>query len=223
MGESIRLTADDGHEFAAYRAEPEGEARGGIVVIQEIFGVNAHIREVCDGYAKEGYLAIAPAIFDRFARGVDLGYEDDDKTAGRALKAEGNKNLDLVMNDVKAARDAAASAGNVGITGYCWGGVVVWAAACRLDFNAAVSYYGGGIIDLNDENPKCPTILHFGKNDGSIPLDDVEVISVTHPEVEVYIYDAGHGFNCDHRPEFDQASAETSLKRTLALFAVNVG
>ncbi|NQU62369.1 MAG: dienelactone hydrolase family protein [Rhodospirillales bacterium] len=227
MGETIKLTAADGHEFEAYRAEPEGDAqgspKGGIVVIQEIFGVNAHIREVCDGYARQGYLAIAPAIFDRFERGVDLGYTDDDKTIGRALKAKGNDNLDAVLADVKAAHDAAATAGKVGITGYCWGGVVVWAAACRLGFDAAVAYYGGGIIDLNAEEPTCPTILHFGEHDGSIPMADVDAISAAHPDVEVHVYDAGHGFNCDHRPEFDRESAEIALHITHDLFAEHVG
>ncbi|MDA0305610.1 MAG: dienelactone hydrolase family protein [Proteobacteria bacterium] len=227
MGEIIRLAAADGHEFDAYKAAPEGAPRGAIVVIQEIFGVNSHIREDTDGFAEQGYVAIAPAIFDRFQRGVELGYEDDDKTIGRGLKAQGNENLDLVMADVKAARDAAmeaiGSAGKVGITGYCWGGVVVWAAACRLEFDAAAAYYGGGIIDLNDETPKCPTILHFGKHDASIPLTDVDAIAAAHPEVAVNIYDAGHGFNCDHRPEYHEESAKLALTRTMALFKEHIG
>jgi len=223
VGEIIRLTAADGHEFDAYKATPEGDAKGAIVVIQEIFGVNIHIREDTDRFAEQGYVAIAPAIFDRFQRGVDLSYEDDDKTIGRGLKAQGNENLDLVMADVKAAHDALSSAGKVGITGYCWGGVVVWAAACRLEFDAAAAYYGGGIIDLNDETPKCPTILHFGKHDASIPLADVDVIAAAHPEVAVNIYDAGHGFNCDHRPEYHEESAQSALKRTLNLFQEHVG
>jgi len=223
MGETIQLTAADGHVFDAYRARPEGAPRGGVVVIQEIFGVNVHIRDVADGFAGEGYLAVAPAIFDRFEKGVDLGYTADDIAVGREFKAKGNENLDNVMADVKAAWEAASAAGKVGITGYCWGGVVVWAAACRLDFNAAACYYGGGIIDLNDEAPKCPTILHFGKNDQSIPMKDVDAISAAHPDVAVHIYDAGHGFNCDRRDSYDEASADTALKRTLALFAENVG
>ena len=231
MGETIQLTAADGHQFDAYISEPgarpqgdaKGETKGGIVVIQEIFGVNGHIRDGADGYAAEGYTAIAPALFDRFEKGVDLGYEDDDKTVGRDLKAKGNENLENVMADVKAAWEAASSAGKVGITGYCWGGFVVWAAACRLNFAAAAGYYGGGIIELNHEAPKCPTILHFGKNDQSIPMDDVDAISTAHPEVSVYIYDAGHGFNCDRRPEFNEEASKTSLKRTLDLFAENVG
>ncbi len=223
MGETIQLTAADGHEFDAYRAEPEGEAKGGVVVIQEIFGVNGHIREVADGFAADGYLAVAPAIFDRFERGVELGYEADDITAGRELKARGNENLDNVLADVRAAWEAASAAGKVGITGYCWGAVVVWAAACRLDFDAAACYYGAGIIELNLETPKCPAILHFGKNDQSIPMADVDAISAAHPEVPVYIYDAGHGFNCDRRGAYDEAAAKTARARTLELFAGNVG
>ncbi|HJO75788.1 MAG TPA: dienelactone hydrolase family protein [Rhodospirillales bacterium] len=227
MGETIRLTAADGHQLSAYRADPPGETgaapKGGIVVIQEIFGVNSHVRNVADGFAAEGYVAIAPAIFDRFQAGVDLGYEDEDKTIGIGLKAQGNEHLDLVMADVRAAWEAASAVGKVGITGYCWGGFVVWAAACRLNFDAAVGYYGGGIIGLNGENPNCPTILHFGKHDQSIPLEDVEAISQAHPEVPVYIYDAGHGFNCDHRPEYNEEASTMALKRTMELFAENVG
>ncbi len=223
MGETIQLTAADGHQFDAYRAEADGEARGAVVVIQEIFGVNIHIRDVTDGYASQGYLAIAPAIFDRFERGVDLGYEADDIAIGRDLKALGNENLDNVLADVKAAYDVAKDAGKVGITGYCWGGVVVWAAACRLDFDAASSYYGGGIIDLADETPKCPTILHFGKQDESIPLDDVNAISAAHPDLDVYLYDAGHGFNCDRRGSYDEESSKMATARALDLFSGALG
>lgn len=223
MGETIRLTAADGHEFDAYKASPEGDAKGAIVVIQEIFGVNGHIRDVTDGYAAEGYLAIAPAIFDRFERGVELDYVPDDIAIGRDFKAKGNENLDQVLADVKAAHDAVASAGKVGITGYCWGGVVVWAAACRLDFDAAAAYYGAGIIELNAESPKCPTILHFGKHDASIPLTDVDAIAEAHPEVAVNVYDAGHGFNCNKRGDFNEQASRSALKRTLALFQENIG
>ena len=218
MGQIIQLTASDGHKLNAYCAEPEGEPRGGVVVVQEIFGVNIHIREVTDSYAREGYLAIAPAIFDRFEVGVELGYEPDDIAIGQKLKVKGNENLDNVLLDVKAALDSIKNAGNVGITGYCWGGVIVWAAACRLEFEAASSYYGGGIIDLVNETPKCHTILHFGRNDQSIPIDDVDKIMKEHPGVSVYLYDAGHGFNCNHRASYDEDSSNLALRRTLDLF-----
>jgi len=223
MGETIQLTAADGHVFDAYRAPPEGAPKGGVVVIQEIFGVNGHIRDVADGFAAEGYLAVAPALFDRFEKGVDLGYTPDDIAIGREFKAKGNENLGNVLADVQAAWEAASAAGKVGITGYCWGAVVVWAAACRLNFDAAACYYGAGIIDLNLETPKCPAILHFGKEDQSIPMDEVDAISAAHPEIPVYLYDAGHGFNCDRRGSYDEESAKTALKRTLELFAGNLG
>ncbi|MAF94487.1 MAG: carboxymethylenebutenolidase [Rhodospirillaceae bacterium] len=223
MGETITLTAADGHVLDAYRAEPEGDPKGAVVVIQEIFGVNVHIRDVADRLAAEGYLAIAPAIFDRFEKGVELGYSEDNVALGREYKTKANDNLDNVMADVRAAWEAASEAGKVGVIGYCWGGVVVWAAACRLDFDAASGYYGAGIVDLKDETPKCPTILHFGKYDGSIPMDDVDAISAAHPEVTVYVYDAGHGFNCDRRDSYNEESARTALKRTLGLFAGNLG
>ncbi len=235
MGETIKLTAADGHEFDAYRADPEGDAgngpRGGVVVIQEIFGVNGHIRDVADSYAADGYLAVAPAIFDRFERGVELDYTPEGIAAGREFKAQGNDNLDSVLADVAAAHAHVAGAGQgnnkgnnkVGITGYCWGGVVVWAAACRLGFDAAASYYGGGIIDLKDETPTCPIILHFGREDESIPLADVDAISAAHPNVPVHLYDAGHGFNCDRRGSYHEESAALARQRTLKLFKENLG
>ena len=219
MGEYVKLTAADGHQFDAYRAEPNAEVSGAVVVIQEIFGVNTHIREVTDAFAQEGYLAIAPAIFDRFERGIELGYEPDDIATGQILKAKGNENLKKVLADVKAAYDAVQGTGFVGITGYCWGGVVVWAAACRLKFDAASSYYGGGIIALVDEKPKCPAILHFGREDKSIPLEDVHKISLAHPGLDTHLYDAGHGFNCDRRGSYDEDAAKLAFERTLELFA----
>jgi carboxymethylenebutenolidase len=218
MGETVQLTSADGHQFDAYRAAPDGVPLGAVVVIQEIFGVNKHIRDVTEGFAREGYLAIAPAIFDRFSKGVELGYEEDDISIGRELKSKGNENLDNILADVEAAFDAVKDNGFVGITGYCWGGVIVWAAACRLNFDAASSYYGGGIIDLVNESPKCKTIMHFGREDESIPLEDVNIISTAHPKVIVHLYNAGHGFNCDRRRSYDEKSAELALIRTLKLF-----
>ena len=228
MGEFTSVSTLEGDaQFDAYVAKPEGEPTAAIIVIQEIFGVNAHIRDVTDGYAGQGYLSIGPALFDRFERGVELGYTDEDIVVGREYKAQGNENLDNVMADVAAAHANVAGAGQrnnkVGITGYCWGGVVVWAAACRLDFDAAACYYGGGIIDLKDEMPKCPTILHFGKQDASILMEDVNAISAAHPVLAVFVYDAGHGFNCDRRPSYNAESSAIARERTLAFLAENLG
>jgi carboxymethylenebutenolidase len=219
MGEYVQLTARDDHKFDAYRAKPDTKIKGAVVVIQEIFGVNIHIREVADTFAQEGYLAIAPAIFDRFEKRVELGYESGDISIGKVLKAKGNKNLNNVIADVEAAFHAVQDTDFVGITGYCWGGVIAWAAACRLKFDAASSYYGGGIIDHVDEKPNCPTILHFGREDKTIPLEDVHKISMAHPELSTHLYDAGHGFNCDHRGSYDEGASKLAFDRTLELFA----
>jgi carboxymethylenebutenolidase len=218
MGKDISLKAADGHELSAYLCTPEEESRGGIIVIQEIFGVNVHIRDVTERYAALGYTAIAPALYDRYERGFEVGYEPDDIAKGRDHKAAANENLDGVLNDVEAARAAIADSGKVGITGFCWGGVVVWLAACRLDVQAASGYYGGGIIDHISETPKCPTILHFGERDASIPLDDVEQVAAAHPDVDVHVYQADHGFHCDLRGSFDPRSADIAGMRTIRLF-----
>ena len=222
MGHDITLTASDGHALSAYLCEPEGAARGGVVVIQEIFGVNAHIRDVTERYAALGYKVIAPALYDRFERGFEVGYSPEDIDAGRVHKASANENLEGVLADVEAARLAIADAGKVGITGFCWGGFVVWLAACRLDVQAAAGYYGGGILDYNSEQPKCPTILHFGEKDTSIPLGDVERISSAHADVDVYIYDAEHGFHCDLRAAYNPRAADIAGMRTLRLFDENL-
>ncbi|MAN81374.1 MAG: carboxymethylenebutenolidase [Rhodospirillaceae bacterium] len=218
MGQDITLTAGDGFQLHGYRADPEGTPRGGIVVIMEIFGVNEHIRDLCDRFAEVGYLAVAPALYDRFEKGFEVGYTPDDIAKGRVMKDNGNAHFDNVMLDVEAARKVAAEAGKVGITGYCWGGVVTWAAACRLDFQAASAYYGGGILPYVNELPNCPTILHFGKLDQSIPLTDVEKIAKTRPECPVYLYDADHGFHCDMRGSFNPHAAQVASIRTFRLF-----
>jgi len=218
MGEQIRLNAADGHELGAYRADPESQARGGVVVIQEIFGVNVHIRAVCDRFAALGYQTIAPALYDRCERDFECGYSADEIAVGRELKAKANEDLDGVLADVEAARAAVADAGRVGVTGFCWGGFVTWLTACRLDMAAAAGYYGGGIMDHLGESPKCPTILHFGRNDGSIPMNDVEAIASAHGDVAVHVYEAGHGFNCDLRGDYDPHAAAIAGMRTLRLF-----
>lgn len=222
MGKVIQLTAADGFEFDAYLAEPEGEAKGQVVVIQEIFGVNPHIREVCDGYANDGYCALAPAIFDRAERGVELGYDEAGMTKGVTLA---RKELDMAktMQDVQAAIDFAAKSGPVAMVGYCFGGLVCWLSAANLSGLSCVSgYYGGGIAGMNDLQPKVPTMLHFGDQDAHIPVSDVEQIQDAHSDVEVFLYEADHGFNCDHRASFDEAAAKLAKQRTLEFFAANM-
>ncbi len=217
MPETIELTAGDGTRLDAYLARPQATPKAGLVVIQEVFGVNAHIRSVADGFAAEGYLTVAPALFDRRERGVELNYDEAGLTKGRALR--GAITWDEVALDVAAAVEAAAEAGQVGVVGYCWGGSVAWLAACRLPVAAAVGYYGGQINDLIEETPGCPVMLHFGEADPMIPLDNVDAIRQRHPQVEVFTYPAGHGFNCNARGDFEAESAAVARERTLALLA----
>jgi carboxymethylenebutenolidase len=220
MGTTIKLTTSDGKTIGAYVAEPKGKPKGGLVVIQEIFGVNRHIRNVTDGFAAAGYYAVAPALFDRIRPGVELGYTPDDLAHGRELRSK--LGWDEVMADTKAAVDAAKKAGKVGVVGYCFGGTVAWLAATRLGL-PAVGYYGGGIAGFANEQPKAPVMLHFGEKDAHIPLTDVEKVRAAHPKVPIHVYQAGHGFSCDERPDFNKASHEAALKRTLAFFAEYVG
>ncbi len=217
MGESIRLTAEDGPEMDAYLARPDGTAKAGLVVCQEIFGVNQHIRTVVDRFAGAGYLTVAPALFDRVKQGVELGYEQEDKISGRAIRA--GVTFDAAVLDVEAGRKAVEAAGKVGVVGYCWGGSVAWMAACRLPVAAAVCYYGGQIHDHRHEPPGCPVTMHFGMLDTSIPTEHVSEIRAAQPTAEVFLYPAGHGFNCDHRADFDPTSAEQALERTLNRFS----
>jgi carboxymethylenebutenolidase len=222
MGRMIELAAADGFVLSAYRADPAGKARGAVVVAQEIFGVNSHIRSVCDGFAADGYLTIAPALFDRIERGVDIGYTPEDVARGRALK--GKAGIDAALSDVTAARDAVAGAGKVGVVGYCWGGYVAWMAAARLaGFACAIPYYGGGMLEAVGERPKCPVIAHFGERDGNIPVDGVRKFAAAHPESQVLIYPADHGFNCDQRGSYDAPSAMLARERTLAFLRTHVG
>ena len=218
MGQNITLTASDGHVLGAYLCEPENECKGSIIVVQEIFVVNVHIRDVAERFAAVGYKTISPALYDRLETGFETGYGSDDVARGRDLKSATNENLDGVMADMEAAYAAVSDTGKVAVTGFCWGGVVVWLAACRMNIQAAAGYYGGGIIDFVDEKPKCPTILHFGERDHSIPLDDVNVIAKNHPGVAVNIYEADHGFHCDMRGSFDPRAANIAGMRTIRLF-----
>ncbi len=222
MGATTQMTAADGHELSIYRAEPAGRARGGLVVVQEIFGVNSHIRAVCDDFAAEGYLAVAPALFDRVERGMELGYQSDDIARGRAIREK--VSLEDAQADVEAAARELAGAGRIGVVGYCWGGTVAWVAATRSkSFAAAVSYYGGGVPELAGEQPNCPVQLHFGEQDHAIPLEGVERLQTAHPQLPVYVYPAGHGFNCDQRASYHAESARLARERTLAFLRAHVG
>ena len=222
MGSMVAVVAADGFRLSAYRAEPEAAPRGAVVVVQEIFGVNSHIKSVCDGFAADGYLAIAPALFDRVRPGVDLGYTADDVAAGRELKAA--VSTDHALLDVAAAQAEVAGAGKVGIVGYCWGGLVAWMAAARLPgFACAVPYYGGGMIEAIDEQPQCLVMMHFGEQDQFIPVAGVERLRAAHPAHQVFLYAANHGFNCDQRGSFNAAAAALARKRTQELFRTHIG
>lgn len=229
MGQMIELIAADGARIPAYEARPQGQPRGAVVVIQEIFGVNSHIRSVADGYAEQGYLAVAPACFHRAKPGVELGYSEANmgegfgyKTAVEALPAPG------VLQDIQAAIDHAANAsgGKVGIVGYCWGGLLTWRSACLLKgLSAAVPYYGGGMTTVAEvaRKPSVPVLAHFAEIDKWIPMDGVVDFQTLHPEVRVCTYEAHHGFNCDQRAAWHAPSAKLARERTLAFFAEHLG
>jgi len=221
MGERIELTASDGHRLGAYLARPDGAAKAGLVICQEIFGVNAHIREVTDGFAGEGYLAIAPALFDRIEPGVELAYTADDTARGRALRTA--LAWDRVMLDVGAAAAEVRAGAGVGVVGYCWGGSLAWLAACRLPVAAAVGYYGGQIHEHRAETPNCPVLLHFGERDPIITKEHVAEIAALHPEVPIFTYDAGHGFNCTARADYDAEAAAVARWRTLDFLVQHLG
>jgi carboxymethylenebutenolidase len=215
MSEHITLHASDGQALGAYVARPDGEPTAALVVVQEIFGVNAHIRSVADGYAKDGFLAVAPALFDRIEPNVELGYEGAD--AQRARSFIPRLDIDKSLVDVAAAVDFCTSTGKkVGVIGYCYGGTMAWLAACRLPIAAAVGYYGGRIAQYADETPAVPVMLHFGRQDAHIPAEEVEKVQSLHPEIEIYWYDAGHGFNCDARASYNAAAAQEARARSLA-------
>ncbi|MFO1412721.1 MAG: dienelactone hydrolase family protein [Burkholderiales bacterium] len=216
-GEFIGLTASDGHRLRAYRSAPEGAPRGALVVLHEIFGCNAHIREVCDGYADRGYLAIAPALFDRAERDVEMDYGPASIERGRALRAA--IGWDASVRDVAAAIDAAAAGGPVGVIGYCWGGTLAFLAATRLGGLAcAVSYYGGQTTPFARERIRVPMLMHFGEQDPRILPDDIRAQAQGNPDIEMHLYPADHGFNCDHRKEWHRESAAQALARTLEFF-----
>jgi carboxymethylenebutenolidase len=219
MGLNIDLSAGDGHRLAAYMSNPAGTPRGGIVVIQEIFGVTRHIRAVADQYAAAGFTAIAPALFDRVERNVDVPYTD------MALGFRYMQQLknEQVMLDVQAAIDRLTVAGKVGVVGYCWGGTMAYLAAARLKVAAAVAYYGGGIDKYTAEKPRCPIMFHFGEKDAHISLSAVEKIKADVPDGIFHMYPADHGFNCTDRASFEPASAKLALDRSLEFFHRHVG
>lgn len=220
MGKHLELQTADDHRLSAWIAEPEGTPRGGLVVLQEIFGVNHHIREVTERFATAGYLAIAPALFDRVQRGVELPYSDLDS----ARKLMSALQRDGIIEDLKASVAAVRSAGRVGAVGYCWGGALADLAACECGIDAAVSYYGRHTATWLERKPQCPVMYHFGKLDPYIPEDTVDAIRADRPEGIFHVYgEAGHGFNCDERHEYHAASAELALERSMAFFAEHLG
>lgn len=229
MGQMVELQAADGTVVPAYEARPAGTPKGAVVVIQEIFGVNSHIRAVADGYAAEGYLAVAPAAFHRVKPGVELGYSEADMGEGFGLKTEVEAlPAPGVLQDIQAAIAHAAkvSAGKVGVVGYCWGGLLTWRAACTLTgLSAAVPYYGGGVTTPEEmaRQPRVPVLAHFAEEDKWIPMDTVQAFTQAQPQVQVHTYAAHHGFNCDQRGSWHAPSAQLARERTLAFFAQHLG
>jgi carboxymethylenebutenolidase len=219
MGHNVELSASDGHHLSAYLAEPAGKPRGGIVVIQEIFGVTRHIRAVADQYAAAGYLALAPALFDRIERDVDVPYTDIQKALGYMNHVDNDK----VLLDLDAAVQRVGTAGKVGVVGFCWGGTMSYLAAARLKISAAVAYYGGGITSLLSAKPNVLVMFHFGDKDAHIPLAAVDQIKAAYPEGIYFMYPADHGFNCTDRSSFEPASAKLALERSLEFFQKHVG
>ena len=221
MGTMIQLNTSGMHCIGAYVARAAGKPRGGIVVVQEIFGVNAHIRAVTDRFAAAGYTAIAPAFFDHVETGVELRYDPGDYARGRELIGE--VGFDRALDDVASAAESIASAGRIGVVGYCWGGTVALLAALRLGM-PAVSYYGARNVNYFDETPRAPLQFHFGERDASIPPDIVHRHRIAFPQMEIYTYPAEHAFNRDVDPaHYDAASAALALERTLAFFARTLG
>ncbi|HEX3092411.1 MAG TPA: dienelactone hydrolase family protein [Candidatus Angelobacter sp.] len=216
MGTHIKLTAADGHQLDAYFAPGSSPARGAIVLVQEIFGVNSHIRSVADDYAAQGFHVIAPALFDRVQRNLELGYTSPDVAQG--MKVARQVGMESALKDVAASISHARSQWSglkVGVLGYCFGGSLAWLAATRLGPAAAVCYYGGQIAANAAEMPRCPVMMHFGAKDAHIGPAEIAKIRSAHPDLPLFIYDAGHGFNCDQRKDFEPQSASLARQRTL--------
>lgn len=215
MGEFTTIMARDGHEFQAYLSPPPGKPQGAVVVLQEIFGVNSYIRGVTDDFAKQGYTAIAPALFDRIRRGIELGYSPADMQEGRGYVQQ--LKLDVTLKDVAAAVAVVKHSGRTGMVGFCWGGGLSYVSACELPIGCAVVYYGKASSYL-EKKPRCRVMYHFGTQDASIPLSDVEKVKAVDTQGMFYEYEAGHGFSCDQRPSFNPEAAALARQRTLEFF-----
>lgn len=220
-GRMIELKAEDGAAVGCYHAPAQGPRQGGLVLIQEIFGVTDHIRELADGFAVDGYEVLAPALFDRTEKGFEAEYDEAGIARGRSLAQA--VDWDLITADLRMCVDRLKDGGPVFTVGYCFGGTVAWLAACRVKGLAAVSsYYGRLIVDFLDETPRCPTILHFGHTDPTIPMDSVDRIAEAHPDVRIHLYPAGHGFNSDRRADYDEGCARLARLRTMAHFRAHM-
>lgn len=228
MSEWVQLKAADGHELSAYVARPEGEPLGALIVIQEIFGVNSHIRSVADGYAKDGFVVVAPALFDRYEKGVELNYEGEDMK--KAFELYQKLNPATALLDVAAAYEHLKAEGKgIGIIGYCYGGFMSWISATRgetvkMQPSCTVGYYAGGIGSVAKEEPSCPVMLHFGANDDHIGKDQIDAVREAHPEVEIFVYEgAGHGFSCDARGSYNPEAAKLARQRSLEFLKTHIG
>jgi len=216
MGETISLTTSDGHTLDAYKATPTGAVKGGLVVVQEIFGINGQIRRTADYFSEQGYIAIAPALFDRVEKGIELGYNETDFGIGRETR--GKITDDWIIADIGAAVQEVASAGKVSVIGFCFGGYATYVAACKVaGVSAAMPFYGGGIAArLGDMQPNCPTQFHFGDKDAAIPLDDLQKIKDALQDSPMYVYDdSGHGFTCDDRDSYNEGATQRAMARAL--------
>ena len=220
MNELIEITAKDNHRFSAYISQPSGKPKAGIVIVQEIFGVNTHIKEVTDLYASKGYLCIAPSLFDRIEKNVTLNYDEKGVSKGRNLKELCDKDA---LKDIEASISVVSSAGKVAVIGYCWGGSLSWRIGCKAsNLSASICYYGGDIPKLKDLEPKCKVLTHFGELDKGIPINDVKIFEETRPDVLTYTYPADHGFNCDHRSQYNKTCANIAFERTLKFLEQNL-
>lgn len=221
MGQMIEAKMADGVSIRVYRAAPKTPPRAGMVIMHEAFGMNAHIRDMCDRYAAEGYLTFSPALYDRVDYGVEIsGYSEVELEL--ALKLRKSADWEQSVSDMRSTIEIAREAGPVGVVGYCWGGSLAWLAATRCGVDVAVSYYGGQIIQFIDESPECPFLAHFAEHDVHVPPESASILKEHHPTVPNYLYDANHGFNCDQRSDYDAESAALAQRRTSEFFADNL-